>query len=256
MRKGNHRRARIVGTSLAAAVLLWGAGALRAGPITDEDIERAVRSLPQITDADVERAVGRPARPVRGSRGAGERRVAPNLDALPQPTLGAGFDIGAVTKGLGADADAIGSIRRAVSNEPGLLVFVSFAMPEGSLRRLVEQAEKARATLVLRGPTNSSVKETVVAVQRLIGKRKVAFQLDPEAFDRYGVEVAPTFVVTKGSDGRAAQASCRDESCGSAERFVRVSGDVSIDYALEFMERNAGGMREEVGLLLRRVRGS
>lgn len=184
------------------------------------------------------------------------RRVGPNLDALPQPALGARSDIGAVTKGLGADADAIASIRRAVSNEPVLLVFVSFGMPDGSLRRLVEQAEKAGATLVLRGPTKSSVKETVFAVQRLIGKRKVAFQLDPEAFDRYGVEVAPTFVVTKGSDGSGAQAPCRGESCGTGERFIRVSGDVSIDYALEFMERNAGGMTEEVRLLLRRVRGS
>jgi conjugal transfer pilus assembly protein TrbC len=40
------------------------------------------------------------------------------------------------------------------------------------------------------------MRQTVAVVQELIGKRRVAWVIDPEAFTRFAVRQAPTFVLT------------------------------------------------------------
>src|SRR6266850_2315184 len=82
------------------------------------------------------------------------------------------------------------SQRRAA---PRLLVFVSFAMPQPALTRLIDQAAAAGATLYLRGLVGGSLKETVTRVQPLLGGRRVPFEIDPRAFDRFAVAVTPAF---------------------------------------------------------------
>lgn len=80
---------------------------------------------------------------------------------------------------------------------PTLLVFVSFSMPEPALERLVDQAARTGATLVLRGLVEDSMQKTVARVQRVIGQRKVGFQIDPQAFDRFAIAATPSFVLIK-----------------------------------------------------------
>jgi conjugal transfer pilus assembly protein TrbC len=131
-------------------------------------------------------------------------------------------------------------------------VFVSFSLPPATLSRLVEQAERASATLVLRGLTETSLKQTVLRVQKLIGARQVAFQIDPQAFERFGIVHTPTFVlVRQGVQARP----CNDAQCMPAASFVSASGDVSLDYALEFIERSAPAFGNEAREFLRRLRG-
>jgi conjugal transfer pilus assembly protein TrbC len=69
-------------------------------------------------------------------------------------------------------------------------------MPRASLQLLTDQAARAGAVLVLRGLKSQSMRQTVAAVQELIGKRRVAWVIDPEAFTRFAVRQAPTFVLT------------------------------------------------------------
>jgi conjugal transfer pilus assembly protein TrbC len=127
-------------------------------------------------------------------------------------------------------------LARGESNAATLRIFVTLAMPEGSLKALVDQAARAGAVIVLRGLKSQSMRETLASAQALIGTRQVDWQIDPEAFARYAVQHAPTFVLTP-----AGEISASDQlSCGTRcvpTSFFSVAGDVSLDYALDAINR-------------------
>jgi conjugal transfer pilus assembly protein TrbC len=125
----------------------------------------------------------------------------------------------------------------------GLSVFVSLSMPRGSLELLVAEAERTGATLVLRGMVDRSISKTMRAVQKLIGQRKVAWAIDPDAFARFRVETVPVFVLTRQG---ARFEGCGDEACFQQDDYVRLAGDVSIAYALDAIERLLPAFHDEV----------
>ncbi|HRH87193.1 MAG TPA: type-F conjugative transfer system pilin assembly protein TrbC [Rubrivivax sp.] len=174
--------------------------------------------------------------------------AAPRIDALPQAVTKAPIDLEALAKGF--DADAIQPALAAKAG-PTLLVFVSFAMPEATIIRLLDQAARAGATLVLRGLVNGSMRDTVERMQRLIGERRVAVQIDPQAFDRFSIVRTPSFVLVR--SGAAAQA-CGSGACLASDQFVLAAGDVSLDYALRFFERTAPAMARDASSFLRRMK--
>ena len=137
------------------------------------------------------------------------------LPALPRSTPATpDMDIAAIARRhleLKAQHDATATAQT-------LRIFVSLSMPQASLRLLTGQAERAQATLVLRGLKNDSMKQTLETVQALIGERKVNWQIDPEAFVRYGVRHAPTFVLLTDSAANAGSGTC-GASCNSAPAF-------------------------------------
>ena len=188
-------------------------------------------------------------RSVDGTRASHNRT--PRIDALSRPLTQRRIDLGAVAQGyeaMGQPTPASPSINKASA----LLVFVSFSMPELALGRLVDQAARSGATLVLRGFVDGSLQQTVARTQRLIGQRQVGFQIDPQAFDRFSVAVTPTFVLIK--DG-AAPEPCAAGTCYPASAFVSASGDVSVDYALEYFKRASPAFSREAGAYLSKLRG-
>ncbi len=95
--------------------------------------------------------------------------------------------------------------------EERILYFASFSMPEGSLRKAIEQGAKVGAVFVLRGAKNDSFMDTARAVKDLMGDKNVAFQIDPPLFREYGVTEVPCVCY----------------------RGLKICGDVSLDCALE-----------------------
>lgn len=244
-------------TTLLAAVLMAAASCLHTAMaqghavVTDADIARAARSQPVITEQDMERAQQKHRMPTEDELRGIPVPTMPNLDALPAPTAPRAVDLEALAKGYEANADPMAAAQ-GIQSGPGLLVFVSFSMPEPTLRRLVDQAAKAQAYLVIRGFVNGSLRETVAHVQELIGNRQVAFQIDPQAFDRFTVVKTPTFVLVR--DGAQGQA-CSAGLCFPADAFVAASGDVSLDYALELIERRAPRFAQDARRYLKKIRG-
>ena len=202
-------------------------------PVTDADIERARRSHRMPTDAELAR-VPLPA--------------APRIDALPQPVTKVPIDLEALAKGFDANAD---QPTLAAMAGPTLLVFVSFAMPEATISRLLDQAARAGATLVLRGLINGSMRDTVERMQRLVGERRVAVLIDPQAFDRFSIVRTPSFVLVR--SGASAQ-PCSSGTCLASDQFVMAAGDVSLDYALSFFERSAPAMARDASSFLQRMK--
>jgi conjugal transfer pilus assembly protein TrbC len=242
----------------AVAVLLlllgrWPALAQSADNITDADIERANRSQPVVSEQDIERAQQKNRMPTEAELRAAPVPATPHLDRLPQPQTSKAPSLEAIAMGYEVSGAGGGAIpqTRGVASGPGLLVFVSFSMPQPTLQRLLDQAALARATLVLRGFVNGSLQETVLRAQRLIGERDVAFQIDPQAFDRFAIDKTPSFVLVQ--DGAKA-VPCTSGQCFATDGFVRIAGDVSLDYALEHMQRMVPKFSRDAARFLKRLR--
>lgn len=242
------------------AILLFGfCSALAAGSpalaqissvVTEADIERARRETPTVTEQDIEAARQKYALPSE----AGHRSTplkSPNLEALPQPATPAPVDLEALARGYAGQSDAM-TRAQGLAAGPGLLIFVSLTMPRATLQGLVDQAARAKATIVIRGFANGSLRDTVAQVQGLIGKQQVAIQIDPLAFDRFAISKVPSFVLVR--DGTHPVA-CASGSCAPADSFLRSTGDVSLDYALEHMQRVAPGFSPAADIFLKRLRG-
>jgi len=218
--------------------------------VTEADIERARRETATVTEQDVELARQKYALPSEAGRRSAPQN-SPNLEALPQPATPMPIDLEALARGYAGQSDAMIQAQ-GLATGPGLFIFVSLTMPRATLQGLVDQAARVKAAIVIRGFANGSLRDTVAQVQGLIGKRQVAIQIDPLAFDRFAIAKVPSFVLVR--DGTRPVA-CASGSCAPADSFLRATGDVSLDYALEHMQRAAPGFSPATELFLKRLRG-
>ena len=134
----------------------------------------------------------------------------------------------------GKAAEAPGSASGGDRPLQGLIIFASLGMPKASLDRLVADAEKARAVLVLRGMHGGSMQATKARIQELSGARQVGWQIDPTLFERFKVSGVPTIVLidpARPVDGQCGTAQCQQPA------FSKVVGDVSIAFALSDIAR-------------------
>jgi conjugal transfer pilus assembly protein TrbC len=235
--------------AVGSFLLAIGASAQVREP-TEREIERAKQQYRQPTDAEVEAASKRYRMPSAAELDRAAASQSPvNVDAIPQPK--GRVDVEALARAYESNRQAFGR-SPLVTDEPALLVFVTLGMPEATLRLLIGQAAQAHAVLMLRGLQNASIRETAARVQQLIGQSAVEFQIDPQAFDRFGVRVAPTFVLVKPG---ARVSDCAAGACVAPDAFASITGDVSIAYALETIAQRAPPFRADVELFLQRIRG-
>lgn len=215
---------------MAALAVLFSAGATAQWP-TQADMDRARQANPF---------------PDAGRLGAQAAPKPPRVD-LTRP----GLDIEALAR---QGRTVPGTAPAAGADATTLRIFVTLAMPRASLDLLTEQAARTGAVLVLRGLKAQSMRETFAVVSDLIGSRAVAWTIDPEAFSRFGIDKAPTFVLALTE--AAAQEACGAGGCVTPSGFVKVAGDVSLAYALEAMMRRRPETTPRIEPLLKRLRGS
>jgi type-F conjugative transfer system pilin assembly protein TrbC len=108
-----------------------------------------------------------------------------------------------------------GSHEMAAAREHEVLVFVSFSMPEASLKALFDAAAQHKAVLVMRGLYEDSFVKTAEKLQNM----GVVADINPELFDTYGIEHVPVFVRLQ-----------------HGKEVARLSGNVSLDFALSKLE--------------------
>lgn len=218
---------------------------------TEQEVERAKQQYRQPTDAEVDVAKKKYRQPPEAQLNrAASSQSAVDLDAIPMPK--GNIDVEGLARQYEQNRQAFEPDKGSASDQPALFVFVTLSMPERTLRLLIDQASRTRAIIVLRGLENASIRQTAAHVQRLIGQQQVEWLIDPQAFDRFGVNQAPTFVLVK---ARAPSNDCASGSCIAPNAFASIAGDVSIDYALEAIERRAPRFSPETQLFLKRIRG-
>jgi conjugal transfer pilus assembly protein TrbC len=222
----------------AASIALLLATTAQASDVTQADLDAA--------KAKVEAA-----RKVleHGGSTVGTIPSAPNLDALPQPANDSEaislIDIASIARRF----DRQGNFRRQADNAgnaPHLLAFVSLSMPRASLERLLADAAHTHTTLALRGMKAGNMELTMQTVKEVIGKHRVAWFIDPAAFTRFGVTAVPTYVLLKRD---AVAKDCGGDQCFSDEDYAKISGDVTIDYALDQIATQLPNYRNVVASL-------
>lgn len=122
-----------------------------------------------------------------------------------------------------------------------LLIFVSFNMPEESLRQLIADAHRVGGRLVIRGLVNNSFKDTTQAVYRLVQEsNRGGVMVDPTLFKKFNITQVPAFVVVDHSN--LSQPIC--------SKYDVLYGNVSLEYALRRFT-SAGEEREIAQRMLR-----
>lgn len=167
----------------------------------------------------------------------------PEMSALPQPA--------APVEDIAVIADKFKDITRhhaQTMRSLDLLVLVSLSMPEGALRKLAEQAERAGATLVFRGLKEDSMTKMGEAVKQILKGRNVHVTIHPPAFQQFSVTQVPAFVLASQEAGRVL-----DNGCARPQTFIKVSGDVTLDYALDYIERKRADWATAARSFLERI---
>lgn len=152
----------------------------------------------------------------------------PEIGSLPQSEIPA-EDISVIVERY----KDIGRMQAEQARSLDLLVLVSLSMPDDALRKLAEQAEKADATLVFRGLKENSMTKMGGAIRKILKERNVHVAIHPPAFQQFSVTHVPAFVLASQEAGKV-----MDDGCARPQTFVKVSGDVTLDYALDYIERN------------------
>jgi len=201
-------------STLLAFALLCGSAA--AVGVTDADLDAA-----RATVESARRAI---------ERGHADLPASPNLNALPQPAVA---DHRVDIEALARRFDRQGQPRQnglPQDDAPHLLVFVSLGMPAAALERMMADAKQFHVTFVLRGMIDRDMQKTMQSVKNVIGQHKAAWFIDPDAFKRFAVTAVPSYVLLKRG---AVARDCGGSQCFADGDFAKVSGDVSIDYALD-----------------------
>jgi len=162
----------------------------------------------------------------------------PNI-VTPAPSQ---VDIEAIAQRYGA--------RAVAGKTDALMIFASFTLPPASLKRIVAQANRVGATVVLRGFKDNSVKATALAIQAL-GEAHANVVINPNAYTQYRVDAVPLVLLATADAMDRTDA----EGCALPASYASVTGDVSLDYALDEIARRDPRFEPLAKRYLRQLRG-
>lgn len=107
--------------------------------------------------------------------------------------------------------------------QPAVLVFISFSMPNESVKGWMNDAARIHAPILIRGLVNNSFKDTVQKISTLVQDNRGGVQVDPTAFERFHITQVPAVVVQN--------TECPEtQSC--VDKYDVIYGDVKLEYAL------------------------
>lgn len=137
-------------------------------------------------------------------------------------------------------------VKKATITHYPLMIFVSSSIPKNSLKDLMIQAKQAGGILVFRGIIGSLKNTQEFLVD--ISKENVSAIIDPRLFDIFQIKVVPTFVVLS-----AATHDCLEKDCQFTPAHDRISGNITLKYALEQIADGKGNSSTAANDLLRRI---
>lgn len=191
------------------------------------------------TDVDMQAAKKRMAAALAGAATSltTSNSGVPDIKSLPKPA-GRSPDIAKIAEAFRQPAPS--NLSAPIADVPELMVFVSFSLPRETLQRIVFQSEKSGAVLVLRGLKGNSLTQMGEEIAKLVGDRNVTAIIHPPAFKQFDVKRVPSMVLAR--SGQASKIA--EDGCSPATSFIKVDGDVTQEYALDLIEREAPAWAE------------
>lgn len=126
----------------------------------------------------------------------------------------------------------LSSLSYAEISTTSIIIFVSFSMPGESIKSILNDAEKIKAPVIIRGLIDHSFAKTFERIFQITQNKKHSVQIDPTLFKRYHIEKVPAVVI---------QSSQND--------FVVLYGDIKLTNLLEQMRNE----NNEFGLIARKA---
>lgn len=205
------------------------------------------RAMP--SDKELEQAIADPQRRLRMPSAAEIEQASapvtvPDIGGLAGPS---NVDVGQ----LAAQMEQAGAGENRLNlTQPQLIAFISLEMPRESLKRILEQASKLDAKVVLRGMRNRSMRQTVAAIQEISAGSQTGAALHPQLFSRFGVNQVPAVVLALPG---ALNGDCQQTSCSDPRSYAKVSGDVTLDYALDLIARQVPELQGAAQMFLAKM---
>tara|TARA_R110000868_G_scaffold117585_3_gene312114 strand:- start:2558 stop:3325 length:768 start_codon:yes stop_codon:yes gene_type:complete len=139
-----------------------------------------------------------------------------------------------------------------LGDAPRFITFASLSMPPQSLKKLIHDTSAAGGVTVLRGFPGGSAKQLTKMLTALAsnGEQLSALGIDSRLFRAFDIKTAPSFVMAS-SDFTL----CDGFDCTSAvPPHDRMTGNVSVEYALETFAGGAGPGSRLAALHLARLK--
>lgn len=114
-----------------------------------------------------------------------------------------------------------------------LIIFVSSSMPPSAIRNYSKQAKSFGAVLMLKGFVNDKESSTRNFVSAM-NEGGAQWMIHPSAFTQFKVETVPTIVLAD-----SMKASVLDNGCATDSSYTKLTGDLSLDSALDLISRRA-----------------
>ena len=131
-----------------------------------------------------------------------------------------------------SDYNALIKNAKGVLGDNRLLIFISSSMPKRTIMNLMQQASSLGAVFVVRGLINGSYVNTYRYFYDLKGDNSVGIMLNPTLFQALQVNSVPTFALYQ------SEQDLMKTACNVAPKYTTVSGEVSVHYALEQLNRS------------------
>jgi len=170
----------------------------------------------------------------------------PKVERIPSPNPVPATDISTIAEKFNDIAKA----QIPQNTKPELMVMVSLSMPRAALVRIIEQAEKSGATLVFRGLKGNSMNQMGAEIKALIGNHQVEATIHPPAFQQFSITQVPVVVIAYPK-----ASSIMDNGCAEADTFVKVAGDVTLEYALDYIQRKSPNWAEVASGFRKKLQG-
>ena len=139
-----------------------------------------------------------------------------------------------------------------LGDAPRFIAFASLSMPQQSLKRLVRDTAAAGGVTVLRGFPGGSAKQLTKMLSAMVsdGKQLSALGIDPRLFRAFDIKAAPSFVMASSDFTLCDGFDCK----GAVPPHDRMTGNVSVEYALETFAGGAGPGSRLAALHLARLK--
>ena len=135
---------------------------------------------------------------------------------------------------------------------PRFIAFASLSMPPQSLKTLVRDTAAAGGVTVLRGFPGGSAKQLtkMLAAMGQSGEQLSALGIDPRLFRAFDIKAAPSIVMASSDFTLCDGFDCK----GNVPPHDRMTGNVSVEYALETFAGGAGPGSRLAALHLERLK--
>ena len=145
----------------------------------------------------------------------------------------------------GIDLDSLNTKAPKINQ---LMIFISSSMPINSLKQFSIASNKANGVMVLRGLINNSFKQTVSFIRTLNNKQGTRVIIDPNAFNLFAVKKVPEIVVIIDNN------NCQWGRCDHTPLFDKISGNITLEYALEEISKRGEFSTKEAARFLNYLR--